>query len=331
VPLGFVLNPPHNTISLAPERVLRVVRKAFEMRADGATIEEVRTYLAEHGHARAYRAIQRMLHSPLYIGEIRYGGKAKDDGTVTPLYVNTSPGFDPVVDRDIWDAVQAMTSPAGRYSKSERLLARQDVVHCGGCGAKMIVGTTKSGLSYYRCGRGKNNGCPKRATIMAVPVEDIAEKVTMGILNDAEDQALVVQEAHDARDAADRAIAKRTRARILLIDDDKKPDDEAQAILDRLEVEVTQTAAIAKELEDRCPKVKMINAARDWKSMSVAARQILIKQTLRSIEIRPGRGGTPIDRCTIHRFGRSLSAQETARLYRFGCDLGEQETARLAA
>jgi hypothetical protein len=43
------------------------------MRADGATVNAVRAYLAEHGIHRSYHGTAAMLSSKLLLGEIHFG------------------------------------------------------------------------------------------------------------------------------------------------------------------------------------------------------------------------------------------------------------------
>jgi Recombinase/Resolvase, N terminal domain len=291
VPLGFHLNDD-NTIRLADEATRKIVREAFQLRADGATIDEVRAYLAEHGYVRTYRAVQRLLKSPLYVGEIRYG-----------TYVNDDPGFGAIVEREVWEKVQAMRSPRGRHSKSPRLLARQGVLICGGCGGRMIAGiaTAPNGreVATYRCGRGRACDCPKRAAIVAEPVEELISAETRRILSDATGRAAAVREAQEARAKADVAAKTYSRARRRLVIDEETPDDEAIEILAELRDDRDAKAAHAKALEDDCEEVELVNAARRWDELTIGEMQRLIKATFRRVVVRPGRGGTPRDRCTF--------------------------------
>jgi hypothetical protein len=291
VPLGFVLNDDH-TLRLDAEPVLRVVRTAFEMRAGKATIDAVRQYLAEHGHRRSYQAIRRLLHSPLYVGEIRFG-----------VHENLNPGFDAIVERDVWERVQSMSVSVGRYAKSERLLARQDVLQCGGCGGRMIAGSNVSpngkANTFYRCGRGKTNGCPERAVIHAERVEQLVSERARSILCDAEERETAVRDAVDARERADAADVAFKRARKRLAVDADIGDDEAIALLDELRAERDELTTLAQQLADDCEEAELVNAARDWPRLSLDARQRLIRASIRSVSVRPGRGGSVAERCTI--------------------------------
>lgn len=57
---------------LVPNGDAGTVLEAFRMRADGATIDAVRTFLAEHGINRSYHGVGSMLDSRLYLGEIHF-------------------------------------------------------------------------------------------------------------------------------------------------------------------------------------------------------------------------------------------------------------------
>jgi recombinase-like zinc beta ribbon protein/resolvase-like protein/recombinase len=302
VGLGFVLNDDH-TLRLADESTLAVVRDAFQLRADGASIESVRTFLRERGHARTYQSIRRMLLSRLYVGEIVFGGSAKPDGTITRQHVNLDPGFDAIVDRDVFDAVQAMRVPGGRYAKSERLLARQDVLHCGGCGGRMIAGATLSPNgkrhTYYRCGRQKENGCTAVAAIKAEAVEQYVVDEVKSILSDATVRESNVRAAIAARDAADKAGIVFKRARKRLAVDDEITDDDAAEQIAELRADLNAKLALAKELSADNSTVEMVNAMRDFDSLPLAAKRVLIKSALRSVDVRPGRGGSVDERCSI--------------------------------
>ena len=108
------------------------------MRARGATIKEVRDHLKRHGIVRAYAGVQRLLASTLVLGEIRYGGY---DGHCPVL-----------VDREIWEAVQRVVIPRGRKAKSQHLLARQSILRCGTCGARLTIQSRSADNSAsYRC------------------------------------------------------------------------------------------------------------------------------------------------------------------------------------
>lgn len=126
---------------LVPNGDAGTVLEAFRMRADGATIDAVRTFLAEHGINRSYHGVGSMLDSRLYLGEIHFAA-----------YEPNLTAHPAIVELELWNRVQRMVVPRGRKAKSERLLARLGVLRCASCGARMVVGTSNnSGYYLYRC------------------------------------------------------------------------------------------------------------------------------------------------------------------------------------
>ena len=76
--------------------------------------------------------------------------------------------WEPVVDRDTWERAQKVAIPRGRRAKSFRLLARQGVLRCASCGARMVVGNSRPGGSgfvwaySYECGLSQPMACLAR-------------------------------------------------------------------------------------------------------------------------------------------------------------------------
>jgi DNA invertase Pin-like site-specific DNA recombinase len=80
------------------------VAEAFDLRVGGATIREVREFLAARGFALTYRRVQTLLSSRVVLGEIHFGE-----------LVNLE-AHEPIVDRDVWLAAQRV-----RVSRGPRL------------------------------------------------------------------------------------------------------------------------------------------------------------------------------------------------------------------
>src|SRR5262249_49365182 len=51
----------------------RVILDAFKLRAEGATVREVRAFLREHGIERSHYGTQAILRSRMYLGELHFG------------------------------------------------------------------------------------------------------------------------------------------------------------------------------------------------------------------------------------------------------------------
>jgi hypothetical protein len=83
--------------SWAPDpKAAEDTRQAFEMRANGTTIKEVRAFLRSRGHKLSYHGVMVLLSSRTVLGEIHFG-----------KLVNLS-AFEPIVDRDLFERVQRL-------------------------------------------------------------------------------------------------------------------------------------------------------------------------------------------------------------------------------
>ena len=120
------------------------VLAAFQARSGGATIQEVRALLAEHGVARSFGGTQHLLESRTVLGEVHHGP-----------YVNRE-AHDAIVPAVLFERVQRARVPRGRRGKSERLLARLGVAACGDA----APGWSSARATATRC-----TGAPRRAAV----------------------------------------------------------------------------------------------------------------------------------------------------------------------
>ena len=263
------------------------VKQAFDLRADGATIAEVRAHLAAHGIERSYHGVTALLGSRLVLGEIHFGD-----------YEPNLCAHPAIVERDTWLAVQRATVARGRKPKSERLLARLGVLRCASCGGRMVVGTqTSRGRSYpfYRCGHVRED-CANRVTISAQLVEQIVVDAVKDALADVEGRASAQRNAREAEAALQRAQAMldaAIRAFAGIEDED--------AARERL-LELRAERDDAQERADRLGgdrAVLVINVADDWDRLTVDAQRALIRATVERVLVAPGRGA---DRVAVELF-----------------------------
>jgi DNA invertase Pin-like site-specific DNA recombinase len=249
-----------------------IVADAFRMRADGATIADVRAFLAANDIVRSYHGAGSMLTSRVYLGEIHFG-------KLTNLSAHPA-----IVDADTFRRVQRVRVSRGRKPKSERLLARLGVLRCASCGARMVVGSANNRqYALYRCP--PTGDCTRRVTISADLVEGIVVDRVRAALADVEGRASIEDNAREAESSLEGAQAELDA----LID-----------MLDPLEPAARRRldAATAKRdgAQDRVDHlsghraVVMINAARDWDRLSLDARRALIRATVDRVLIAPGRG-----------------------------------------
>jgi Recombinase zinc beta ribbon domain len=111
---------------------------------------------------------------------------------------------EPIVDRETWQRVQRMVVPRGRKPKSERLLARLDVLRCGSCGSRMVVGSSNHRqYAIYRCP--PTGDCERRVTISAEMVEELVTSAVRAALANAEGRASAESNLHDAEVALELA------------------------------------------------------------------------------------------------------------------------------
>ena len=186
VPAGYRRVDGH--LEPGPAKEVSTVRDAFEKRANGATIAEVQAFLAKRGIHRTVSGVRNMLTSKLYIGEVHFGD-----------YTPNLKAHDPIIDRDVFDAVQKMVVTAGRKAKSERLLARLGILKCASCDGRMSASSTSTGYAFYRC---SSQACSKPVAIGA----DIVEReVIAAVVEAAGSRKGCAKLAHQARRAADQA------------------------------------------------------------------------------------------------------------------------------
>jgi hypothetical protein len=251
-----------------------IVAEAFAVRADGATVMEVRAFLREHGIERSYHGVTSLLESRIVRGELRFGGLSNPDS------------HKPIVDERTWGRVQRMRSTRGRRAKRDRLLARVGVLRCGTCGARMVVGSANhGGYPLYRCP--PVGDCPRRVTVSATLVERLVVDEVKRLLEGVTGSASIASGVEDAErelercelelDAAVAAFSglddvASARERLLQLRDAR---DEARDRVEQL------SAAVA-------PAVTV--GAADWEDLTLDEQRALIRAVLESVTVTPGRG-----------------------------------------
>lgn len=264
-----------------PETVDAVV-KAWTMRAEGATINECRAYLREHGVARSFHGVQAMFASRFYLGELRFGA------------LENLASHEPIIDRPTWQHVQRMRSPRGRRATSDRLLARLGVLRCATCGARMVVGTAHHGeYALYRCP--PVGDCPRRVTISAQLAESVVVDAVKDYLRDAHGSASVDDHAATAeRELADveHELDAAVRA-FSALDDVDVARERLAALRDRREA----ARARVEELRAAQAPALTITAGEHWDDLSRDAQRALIRAVLDRADVAPGRGR---DRISVH-------------------------------
>ena len=260
------------------ERRAKLVLRAFEMRAEGRTIREVRAMLKRHGVTLSVRGGEVMLGSRAYLGELHFGE-----------LVNLQ-AWPAIVPRELWEQVQKTRIPRGPMPRSELLLARLGVLRCGSCGCRMSATTLprKTGpYGVYRCGQ--NNDCELHVVISATLVEAaviaevqrwLADPETGSAASGVPDAHARLEQAQDALDGAVRSLAAAglgsepaTVETLAQLHDAR--DRAKERYDDALAVDGTLTVKLS---------------ARDWDGLTRDGQRELIKALGMRVRILPGRG-----------------------------------------
>lgn len=267
---------------LVPNDDAPAVAEAFAMRARGETVKAIRAFLASRGIKRSFHGVGTMLSSRVVLGEIHFGK------------LSNLEAHEPIVERDVWQAVQRVKVPRGRRATSDRLLARLGVLRCATCDARMVVGTTAKRYPIYRCP--STGDCPQRVAISATIVEGIVVSEVRRILADAEGSASADARAREAEAALERAQADLDAA----VRAFAGLEDEASARERLGELrELRNQARAHRDQLGGLHSVVTIRADADWDLLTLDEQRALVRATLERVTVEPGRGA---DRVTVESF-----------------------------
>lgn len=193
IPAGYRKGP--DKILEVQEDEARAIREAFCLRADGASLREVRDFLRSRGISYSTGGVRALLRSRIYRGEIKFGEE-----------LHNLSAHDPIVSEELWQAAQRTSAPRGRVPLEPRLLSKLGVFVCGTCGARMSL---SSGLAhhraggkryaYYRCAADAGD-CPQRAYISAdVADGEVLEELQRVIGERWQGRASIEADAEEAR------------------------------------------------------------------------------------------------------------------------------------
>lgn len=257
---------------LEPDERAPVVREAFELRAGGATVDEVRRHLRAHGIERSYHGTVSLLRSRMVLGELRFGS------------LSNLEAHEPIVDRDVWLRVQAIPEQRGARPASGRLLARLGVLRCGTCGARMVVGSSHHGrYPVYRCP--PNGDCPRRVTVSAEMVERVVVDKVRASLADVEGRASLEQSARDAEAGLERAQRDLDAAIRAFA-----PVADEPAATERI-AELAAARDAAREDAERLRGTgRLVIAVGNWELFTHEERRALIRAEVDAVTVAPGRG-----------------------------------------
>ena len=275
-----------NGVLVVEETEAPHVAEAFRLRANGASLQDVRTYLAQNGIKRSYHATKTLLSSRVVLGEIVFGD------------LRNTEAHPAIVDRLTWQRCQDMRIPRGRRPASLRLLARLALLRCGTCGSAMSAATVKTHgrpFPVYRCGSSAD--CDRGAAISCDLLERaVVERVKTMLAHESESASpeanVADAEAELARREADLDVA-------IAAFDGLDVASARQRLL-AMQADVTAAAARLERLRATTTSATHVNASRDWDVLTVDEQRALIVATIARITVWPGRGP---ERFRIEPFG----------------------------
>jgi DNA invertase Pin-like site-specific DNA recombinase len=250
-----------------------LVSEACQMRAKGASYSDVQRFLDEQGLRLTKPQIRSMFASKLLIGEIHFG-------TFEP---NLHAIDDPVTDRATWRKCQTVKSTRGRKPVADHLLARQGLLHCKTCGARMSSKPSGS-YTYYRC---MADFCSARALVSTQVADEFVRDAAIKLSADFKGRASAAKNTEAARVEAKTAQARLNSAIksfAALMD-----EPAARETLDELQAERDAAVARHERLLARSTRVTL-TSAEAWKVASLAQRRALVHAVIESVVVAPGRG-----------------------------------------
>ncbi len=256
------------------------VADAFRLRAEGATVMDVRAHLRANGIERSFHGTQALLGSRVPLGELSFGKLVNLDSHPA------------IVDAATWGAVQRMRSPRGRRAKSERILARLGILRCGTCGARMVVGGSNHGAyALYRCP--PNADCPRRVTVSAELAEAVVAEAVQDLLAGMQGTATIADGVADA----ERVLALAEQELDAAVEAFTVLDDVPAAKARLLELREARDRARDRlaDLDAAAAPAVTVTAA-DWDLLAVDERRALIRAVVGAAVVAPGRGR---DRITV--------------------------------
>jgi site-specific DNA recombinase len=271
IPPGYRRGPDGRL--LVHKREAKTVAEAFAMRARGESIPAIRVYLRRHGVKRSQHGVISLLASRIVLGELHFGE------------LSNLAAHEPIVTGELWRRAQAVRVPRGRKPKSDRLLARLGVLRCATCNARMSVGSAGPTYPVYRCPP-TSGDCEHRVTISAELVESAVVERVQSILAGVEGRASAKASREGAETALEGAQGALDAAIRTLADFTDEP-----AARERLE-NLRRDRDAAQERLERLgsASVDLTVSADDWDRLKPEGRRALIKATIASVTVAPGRG-----------------------------------------
>jgi hypothetical protein len=279
IPVGYRRGEGEDKRTYRDPGTAPIIAEGFRLRAKGATIREVREHLRTHGIELSYHGVQALLCNRFYLGELHFGALVN---------LEAHPAL---IDAPTWKRAQNQHVPRGRRPKSERLLARQGVLRCATCGARMVIGSTdQRGKRYamYRCP--PISDCPQRVTISADLAEQVVEDEVRRLLHGMRGKATAKSGATEAAREYERRQAEFDSAIKVALG--AGIEGEAATIERLSELRQARDDALERleELQDIDAAAFVVDADADWSLLTLEERRALIRAVVARVLVVPGRG-----------------------------------------
>jgi site-specific DNA recombinase len=275
VPLGYRRNDERR---LEPDPATApAVRRAFEMRSQGASWQEIAAMLGRALDRSTYGpTVARMIANPVYLGQARQGKHVNDAA------------HPPLVDRELWDGAQLEMPRPPRGKHPVALLS--GVIRCAGCSRRMTTTFTR-GYRAYRCTvHGAGGTCKAPAQIADRAIEPL---VAEAVLARIEGMTAKASERTRTADTAERELADAEAELAAYIEATSALGDQ-QAFRAGAQARADAVAAAKARLAQarlEAPPVPAPERVRElWAGFSDAERNQLIRSSLAAVWVRRGRG-----------------------------------------
>ena len=230
VPLGYTLDSDKHFV-IDPQTA-PVVKKIFDLYAEGATISEITGQLNEQGIRTARKqlftknSLTKLLKNEKYIGVYTYKDIVRVEG-----------GVPAIVDESTFDRVQELLkinrrAPSHTWTKIEYLLT--DKLFCGHCGSPMVgesgFSHTGAKYSYYGCiKRRREKACDKKP-VRQDWIEALVLDETVKLLHDDELMEYIIDRTWEYYQVTDKVQEEKAVLEAQLAEVDKAINNLVRAI-----------------------------------------------------------------------------------------------------
>jgi site-specific DNA recombinase len=202
-PVGYARSDGKRSRLVVVDELRPVVRRAFELRAEGQSYQAVADFMREGGHPMSKSGVGAMLASRVYLGD----AAGAEKGEWTP------DAHEAIVPEDLWEAANHVKAKAIRNGSiaSKGMLTR--IIACAGCGKTMSVSASpgkREGVYVCRS-RERKEPCPS-PTSVRIPVADdyVRESITTALVDGTLRATTDAIRLYNARaEAVERARADR--------------------------------------------------------------------------------------------------------------------------